>query len=391
MEPHVRQIVSVGHLSPGLSFLFVDVMATAGLLLVAAVALWLSRRQRRAAAQAEASFSPDAPLVPGDAVIMGTVERAHGATVAVRVEIAQDGTESENSGVWSHTWTEKSRTIQVEPFYLRHASGAGIRVEPGKDLLLVDTLDGLIRVDLTRRVRSAELLPGEKVFAVGELRRVHDPEAPPQGYRGGTQGYLLGPPRGRPMLLSSEPLGQRFAQRAAFHRRWARYAVVATLAFNAVFAPFHARRWLGTTTDARVTHLRTYVTQDDDGDDRHHFAVTTKTPDGALLVDEVARADFEKLKEGDVVQIRHVPSWRWASVIGPGVTALDDSLFAVPLLGIFALAYRLRTRASRSWYERDLVDEGQGRIAESTPLPGDGKDRKVRAIGKPAKGTGHGP
>ncbi|WP_437585546.1 hypothetical protein [Sorangium sp. So ce1000] len=359
MEPRIWLLVSRYHLDAGLSSLLVDGVATAGLLVLAAVALRRSRRQRRAAAQAEASFRPGAALAPGEAVVAGAVERERGADVAVRVELEQEGSESESSGVWTHRWAETGRKVRVHPFYLRHASGARIRVEPGQDVMLVDALDGMIRVDLTRRVRVAELMPDEQVFAVGELRRAPDPEAQAQGYRERAQGYLLVPPRGGRMLLSSEPLGERFARRAAFHRRWAVAAVVASLAFNAAFAAFHARRWLGETVDVRVTQLR----ETEDGDNTR-FEVTMRGAGGAAFSDQVAQADFARLREGDTVKARHVPSWSSASAIGPDVTAHSAAYGALPLLGVIALAYLIREHGTRPWYEKKLVEQESGRLAE---------------------------
>ncbi|XYH93260.1 hypothetical protein ACMHYB_36110 [Sorangium sp. So ce1128] len=384
MEHRIWLLVSRYHLDAWLSSLLVEVVATAGLLALAAIALRRSRRERRAAAQAEASFKPDVQLAPGEAVVMGTVEREQGADVAVRVEVEQEGTEAESSGIWSHEWTEKNRKVRVHPFYLRHASGARIRVEPNEEVMLVDALDGMILVDRTKRVRVAELVPGEEVFAVGELRRAPDPEAPTQGYRGRAQGYLLVPPSyGRPMLLSSEPLGQRFARRAAFHLRWAVAAAVAALAFNAVFAPFHARRWLGETVDVRVTQLR----ENEEDDDNTHYEVSMRAADGAALSDEVSPADFFRLRGVERLKARYVPSWRSASTIGPDVTVHSAAYIALPLLGVLALAYVLRAHSTRPWYERKLVEQGSGKLPDSEPAVQPAPKRaEGRRRSKPAPG-----
>ncbi|WP_437595734.1 hypothetical protein WMF28_24465 [Sorangium sp. So ce590] len=349
------------HLDTWLSLLLVYVVATAGLLALAAKALRASVRERRAAAQADASFNPGVALAPGEAVVKGTVEREQGADVAVRVEVEQEGSETESSGVWSHEWSETDRKVRVHPFYLRHASGARIRVEPGEDVQLVDALDGMILVNRQRRVRVAELVPDEQVFAVGELRRAPDPEAPTQGYRGVAQGYVLVPPPWRPMLLSSEPLGQRFARRAAFHLRWAVVAAVAALAFNAAFAPFHARLWLGETVDVGVTDLK----KRESGDDETHFEVSMRTADGVALSDEASHTDFVRLRGVQRIKARHVPSWPSASTLGPDVTVHSAAFVAVPLLGALALAYVLRAHSSRPWYDKKLVEQGSGKLPDS--------------------------
>ncbi|WP_437668904.1 hypothetical protein [Sorangium sp. So ce131] len=351
-------LVSRYHLDAGMSSLLVDVVATAGLLVIAAIALRLSLRQRRAAARAGAAVKGDAALTPGEAVVVGTVELAQGADVAVRVEVEQHGTESESSGVWRHLWSETGRRVHVHPFYLRHASGGLVRVEPGEDVALVDALDGMIRVDPTRRVRIAEIAPGERVFARGELRRAPDPEASAQGYREKALGYVLVPSRGQPMLVSSEPLGERFARRAAFHRRWAVVAVVAWLAFNAAFAGFHARRWLGETVDVRVTQLR----EDDSDDDHPRFEVAMRAADGVVFSDEVSHATFGRLRGVEQLKARYVPSWPSASAAGPDVTAHSAAYVAFPLLGAIALAYAIRAQATKPWYEKKLNEQGSGKL-----------------------------
>jgi hypothetical protein len=206
-------------------------------------------------------------------------------------------------------------------------------------------------------------VPGEQVFAVGELRRAPDPEAPTQGYRGAAQGFLLVPrSHGRRMLLSSEPLGQRFARRAAFHLRWGAFAAVASIAFNAAFAGFHARRWLGETIDVRVTELR----EIERGDTDYH-EVTAQGEGGAAIVDEVSHAAFARLRKGDALKARHVPSWPLASAVGPGVTAHSAAWVALPLLGVLAFAYLIRAHGTRPWYEKKVVDQGNGKLPDVEP------------------------
>ncbi|HTN89253.1 MAG TPA: hypothetical protein VL242_36495 [Sorangium sp.] len=382
MEHRIWLLVSRYHLDAWQSSLLVDVVATAGLLALAFIALRRSRRERRAAAQAEASFRPDVELAPGEAVVMGTVEREQGADVAVRVEVEQEGTEAESSGVWSHEWSETNRKVRVHPFYLRHASGARVRVEPDEDVMLVDALRAIDEDHAVQRVD--ELVPGEQVFAVGELRRAPDPEAPTQGYRERAQGYLLVPPSyGRPMLLSSEPLGQRFARRAAFHLRWAVAVAAAALAFNAVFAPFHARRWLGETVTVSVTQLH----ENEEDDENTHYEVSMRAADGAALSDEVSHADFVRLRGLERIKARYVPSWRSASTVGPDVTVHSAAYIALPLFGALALAYVLRAHSTRPWYEQKLVEQGSGKLPDGEPAaPQAPKRPEGRRRKKPAPG-----
>ncbi|WP_437613729.1 hypothetical protein WMF20_13180 [Sorangium sp. So ce834] len=381
--------MSYNHLDPVMSSLLVDVVATAGLLALAVLALRLSLRLRRATALADASFRANVALAPGEGVVLGTVEREQGADVAVRVEVEQKGSELASSVSWRHgwsvswrhEWTETGRKVRAHPFYLRHASGARVRVEPGEDVMLVDALDGMIRVDRTRRVRVAELVPGEKAFAFGELRRAPDPEAPPLGYRERAQGYVLVRPRRRRMLLSSEPFGEQFARKAAFHLRWAITAGVASLAFNAAFAPFHARRWLGETVEVRVTQLR------ESDDDRGSFDVTMLGPHGVAFSDAVSYADVDRVRGGGpLLEARYVPSWPSASTIGPDVTAHSIAYVALPLFGVIAIAYFFRAHAALPWYEKKLIEQGSGRLAESEPTAWGDQERPEGDPREPASG-----
>lgn len=343
---------------------YVDLAATVGLLVVAAVALRRWRRRHRAAARAEASFDPGAARVPGETILMGTVEREQGASVAVRVELEQEGSEWENSGIWVHEWTETSRKVHVHPFYLRHASGLRLRVEPDGDVLLVDEMNGVIRLDLTRRVRVAELLPGERIFAVGELRRARDAEAAVWrgGYREENEGFVLVPPRGSRMLLSSEPLGERFARRAAFHGWWGVVALVAAIAVNILTAPVIARCLLGEAVDARVAHLRRY--EESDGDSR--AIIMAVGADGFVFTGDVSAYEVTGVDEGDTIEVRHVPWWDFATVIDSGSIPNVTGYLALALFGFIALNYWARRYTTRPWYEKEkLIERVSGKLTES--------------------------
>src|SRR5262249_40991268 len=116
------------------------------------------------------SFKRDAPLVQGDIVLAGEVEYARGADGAVAVEVDQEANAYVPDGGEPHvTWTETARGVVAQPFYVVHASGRRIRVEPGEGARLVDQLDEHVRVDRGHRKRIARLSPGERVFAFGRL------------------------------------------------------------------------------------------------------------------------------------------------------------------------------------------------------------------------------
>ena len=356
-----EQIVSLHHIDPWQSMLFVYGFGTLGLIGLAVFAFRLSARYRQLRRQAEASFVPNAPLALGATVVQGMVECAEGTTETLRIEVEQDGTELENSGIWSHQWTETSRRALVHPFYLRHASGARIRVNAREDVMLIDDMSGVIRVDLAKRIRVAELVPEKQIFAVGELRKATDSEGARVGSnRDQSLGYVLDPPRKGPMLLSSESLGQRFARREGFHQDWGKIIVMATIAFHLMMVPYHARMLTGRVVDARVTQMQE-LGQDDD---LSHYRITMQSGHGRTLSTELPYFHRPRLQVGSMVRVRDVQSWPEAVAMGPLATARSTAHFGALLFVLLAGLYSWRTRMTLAWYERKkLVDTGNGRLA----------------------------
>lgn len=360
-------ILSSGHVGPILSSVLVDNFGTLGFLFIIGTALVERARHVRQARAAEASANVNQNLTPGPAVLFGEVEYAQGASAAVRVDVDQDGEETESSGVWSHKWTEKNRRVSIEPFYLRIDSNSRIRIEPTRDVLLVDSMDGIIRVELTKRTRYAELVPGEKMYACGELVRAHDPESPTErGYRTSREALVLRPTPKEPMLLSTEPLGARFRSRAAFHTRAAAWIGAIAIFCHLMLFGFHARRYLGQTVDAKITMLDDYTTRDDEGDISHHYRVWLRPPNEAIFTDHVDASTFARLREGDVVPVRLVPGILSSrSTIGPDVTVSSAAFLIIPLVLMTWFTYRHREKATRPWYMNDVVDVGPGRLEET--------------------------
>jgi len=361
------EVLSLGHTGPWLGHLLVDGVGVFGFGALIAYALARAAAERRRGRQAEAAFDPLAPLAPGETVVAGKVEHAPGHDVAFRVEVAQTGTESESSGTWSHVWREVGRQVTVAPFYLSRATGDRVRVEPERTALLVDELDGIVRIDLEHRRRVAELTPGEHVFAFGELREIAEPVVPPPGGRPRTRrGFALGPPRHGPLLLSSEALGARFLARAATHRGLAWAAVIAAALFHLSVSPFHARRLLGRDETGVVLEKRIDEHTDGDGDLVRSCVVRLRVA-GAEIEEEVSRGDFPGISPGQALPVRHVPLLPAASVLGPAGTIHGASGAAVLFFLLLLGAYRAVPRMRRPWYESPVTDPGSGRLRESKP------------------------
>ncbi len=361
----IDDLISHQHLGPFLSAVLIYGFGTLGFGAIVAHALVLRFRKLREARAADASVDVHARLAPGRAIVCGAVEYAQGALQAVRVNIEQDGEESESSGVWSHKWTEKNRRINVEPFYLRVNADKRIRIEPTQKVFLVDDMDGLIRVDLTQRVKFAQLTPGERVFASGELVKAHDPEAPTGtgGYRSSTDSLVLRPLAGETMLLSSEPLGARYRARAAFYAKCARRISALAVVLHVLFGGYHLRRFIGETISIPITKLEPYTTRDDDGDLVYHYRVIAMVPSSGYVSDDVDHKTFERLRAQQVIPFRVVTGqFSKSSTIGADVTASFAAFMLVPWLCFAWFFYRYHEKKSRPWYERDVVDTGSGRL-----------------------------
>lgn len=332
-------------------------------------------RELRDAKAAEASTEADVEWKLGPAVLFGKVDYAQGATAAVRVDVDQEGDESESSGVWSHSWTEKNRRVHVEPFYLEVFPDKRIRIEPTSEAYLVDEMDGMIRVDLKKRTRFAQLTPGETVYAVGELVRAHDPESGgAAGYRSSRDAFVLRPRPGEPMLLSSEPLGLRYRARASFYATALVWMAVFCVGFHVAMMNYHLRQFFGETILTTITKLDHYTTKDDDGADVHHYRVVAKDSSGKEISDHVDESDFSWLREGYEVPFRWVPISPSASAIGQDVTVNFLALGVFPLLWVVWAAFRGVERERKPWYEREVNDSGSGKLEESLM-----KDRREAA------------
>lgn len=319
------------------------------------------------AAIARAAHQADGELHEGPVIVAGKVEHARGKRTAVKVEITQTGTESESSGVWSHRWTEVDRRVRVKPFYLRRATGERIRVQPTEDVFLVDEMDGCILVNAIRRTRTVELVSGESVIAKGVLSRAIDPEGGPVGDRQSAMGWLLQRSPREPILLSTEPLEQRFVRQRRFHFRWLVGFGVALIVTQLVLFQFHRRQFAGETVEAEVVVKRHYVTTDGDGDDEHNYEVTAQLPWGVNLFSRVDASDFEAVTKGGTVAVLHIDT-RFP-VFGSQPTLMF--FHAVLVLGALAFAigrYLLALRRARPWWAGKVVNAGSGRLDSKTGL-----------------------
>ena len=359
-------ILRVGHLPPTFSLVMVYGVLLGGCLVWLLLQLLLTLRARTFARRAEASYAGEAPLQPGPAVLYGEVEYAVTEERAVRLEVDQDGVEREDSGNWTTRWTEVDRRVMAAPFYLRLPSRERVRVEPTEAVHLVDDMEGVIRVNRARRTRVAELTPGEKIYAAGELAEGRDPEAGTGGYRDTPTALVLGGAPGKPLYLSSRPLGEGLRRQARFDGRSALVILVTAALFQLLLSGYHRRLWSGHDATAEVVSLRHYTTTANDGDTSHHYEVTASSEGVAdALVDEVGRDDFASLSKGKVVPWRLVPGSPECAAIGRGATISGLIFLPAALLVTGFVVFYVMRRRRKPWYEQSrVVDRHDGRLPE---------------------------
>ncbi len=357
----------VDHVDPTASIVL-TAFALAVWLTLLGTALALKLRYMRRAARARAAFDPNARLEPGEAILLGEVEHARGEEVAVRVEVTQDGTEAESSGSWSHSWTERDRKVRVRPFYLRHASGQRIRVEPPERVLLVDDMDGCIRVNLAERVRIAELTPGEKVFAHGALTPSTDPEARPggHGYRDAVFGLVLRPLRGGEMLLSSRPLGEPYERRAGRHEVAAWLLGILLAGLVVVHGSYLLRCAAGERSAGAIVEKKVIEHKDDDGTSYYYRLWIALDGSKDVLTEDVKQSLYRRLEVGQRLPLVLVRFWLARSQLGARPTvALAAPLVALILAFIAFMFYTISARQTIGWWEGPLEEGGSGKLSES--------------------------
>lgn len=343
-------------------------LGVVGLLGLTLLAVHRMRMYSALIAEAEAARIADTVLTAGPAIVVGIVETAKGSQETVTVEVEQRGWEGEDSGTWSHGWDELRRRVRVAPFYLKRPNGDRIRIEPTKEVFLVDDMDGHILVDEKKRIRIAKLVPGEEVIAKGILHEEYDPESATQAYRDMPRGWVMkAAERGKPLFLSSEPLAARFERMKRFHRRAAFWLTGAFLLMQLINFADHARILGGTSDVATVARVFTYITTDDDGDETTHYAVISRTPWGTRYRAKVERDVYGLLKAGMSIPIVHHDR----DYLQYGGQASLGGFYFLLCIAMFATAglyYHFRARAKRPWYHSSLQDKASGRLDPETGL-----------------------
>jgi hypothetical protein len=344
----------------------VDVLGWLGLgfLIALCVALAVKHR-RRAHVAARTERTDSGALHLGPSAIAGEIDTGDNAQPIV-IEIEQAGTETRNKHGWTHTWTEVSRRATAAPFHVRREGGELVRVDADDQVILIDLLDEPVPLQHASRLRKGTVNRGDRVHVLGEMTRGPDDRGDSGGYRKAAEGWILRAPSGGRLLVSTSPLA--WAHRQA-SRRWIIAALAylgMLLAMQLTFLKVNVLATTGRVVPATITNQYTWEVwvQPRHGPGHYvtHYGVGAEGDDGRLLKSEISSGDYVVVSKG----------MRVPFLVGGGMTQVGDQACANLGVAIVALLLLLMVvwlpagiaYASRPWWERKLVEHGQGRLPE---------------------------
>ncbi len=375
--------VPPGHMGPAWTVLVVLGLLGAGYgsILVAGVSLWLGLR--RALADEHAMLDgPIGPLRLGPRrVVRGKVERVGGAEAPVEIDIMEMVQDHASKQSKWHTWEETARTVRAEAFRLVRHDGRSVTVEPGQDVLVVDSLVTTYPKDRPRhRVRSAIIAHGAEVHVYGDLHRTTSGVDGPYRESGG--GLTLRPPRGRSMLIATQSLRARHDGAIRVLGLWLAAGIAAFVLFHAIVTvPFLLASAFHTDADAWVQSIGMQANRGKNGIS-FTYRVTVRTEDGFQLEEQAipsaAHTALAHRSSGSfVANPVSVPIIRTfdiaaLSFVGtePHVAVPPPIVALVVLILCIVIAYG-HYRTKLAWYDVKKVTErgGDGYWNNTPPAP----------------------
>jgi hypothetical protein len=334
-----------------------------GAAFVFALARWRRFRDRAGVAE-RAVRGERSELLPGFAVVSGVVETDDKQS-AIEIVIEERGQEYKTKQGWHVWWRETARRVTARPFYVARKSGDTVRVEPDDSVFLVDALELRERATKRTRVRAATLDPGEECTVTGVLRRGRDPRAAGAGYRDAGEALVLMPPSGERMIVSVEPLPERYRRRARVHKRAAVViGVVFALVHAILFGGYYATILFGRVDRVTVVDADDWDTYNKGRRTPHYgLQVAPPTKSGGVVRFETQYSAYRAELEASArnahlsVPVRYVPGTDIAQLgEAPRVHVARAILCAMAAL-LVTLFYGLTTFATRAWYERPKVSE----------------------------------
>jgi hypothetical protein len=363
---------SANHLSPGATAFVVDglgILGLGALLVFSLIRYGLHRRRQKLAHRA--MLRQGDPLHVGPSVLAGTVaDDGEGDAIVIAIHQVGQEYQANKGGSWSHRWVEAQRSVEAKPFYVVRADGERVRVEPDSRVLVVDRLDPTERRGYGRRVRRAKLSPGEHVFILGDMTRAPDPKL--GGYRESPEGWVLRPPRGDRMLVSTEPLEDRHRVRKRLWLSLSLVTAVIAVGWHAsLFAPVHRLRWKGrpATAVAIEKHSTRQLMQGSHGSTNwdYQYWVTAAGEHDQRWLTQVEPSSYQAIEPGTPLAFRVVDGPEPLVQIGSRACAhFGDSLVGIVLAPVWLIMHLMFVFVNRPWWSRRrIVDDGAGHLSES--------------------------
>jgi hypothetical protein len=261
-------------------------------------------RQARAAAEAEGRG--ERSLASGPTVLYGKVVSPEVAVLTLRVRQVSDKVMAQRTdGRTRHVWREVARTLEASPFDLALSSGVSVHVEPGTAPVYAGPLSDESMPGDDRRTLVGTVKPGEHVFVEGELTA----GATGGAYRADSTPTLR--PGTRPLLLSQDPLEQRYGADARSYQRLARVlAVLAGVLHLGVFGTFWVATLFGTASSAEVIDIKSYM---------HVDGATSRGPGASRLTSTRYRAE---LRDGAPLDVSTNELYEFRTAQQKGRTAM---------------------------------------------------------------------
>lgn len=353
----------------GLDTYFIFGIGLMGVGLVVVLILMLVRAAQLARIRAQAEVyrlsQANVPLSAGPArVVRGRVDLIGEREAPVDLSVVQRVSNHTSKNSRWHEWTEISRSVHAEPFYLVRESGEAILVEPGTNTMLADTLETELPPNMPmHRVQRADARRGEVFFAFGDLVQGAHPRAQQQGYRGAEMGWILRPGSSdKRMLLAGDLIATRYAGRISSLHKWALALGIIWILFHLLATlPFVASLAFGTAETTNNYSLSTYITRSKRSTTTH-YKISAITKSGMNLEGEVPSTTYAALSRSKrPIPITNTFGAEYFSHIGelPTVSMALLWLPCVTVAILLVVAY-FSYKGAYDWYDKKKLAERGG-------------------------------
>lgn len=318
-------------------------------------ALWWKIQRRRA--KAERALVKGQQLADGFAVVQGVVETDDQSDAITVVITQKRHSYKDKQGNLHHEWNEKSRKVIAHPFRVRLPDQRVVVVEPNQRVLLRDKVEHGRQVDEDHRERNVRLRPGERVWATGRLSG--NASSSGAAYREAPPTAVLKPERFARMIVSTEPPGAYFAERAKHHRAWARGLLLTMgIAQGTLFFDYSLQKLSGRPETMQIERIRTWdewvKPKNQSGHWEKHYAADGQDSTGEVREFEISSAYYSCIEQRDCQTIPATRAWLSGGTLvqlGRNASIHLAQLISAGLVGwVLLFVYVFATRSSRPWY-----------------------------------------